>query len=195
MQVKITVEGDKAFERKLNSLATKQLPFAIAQSLTKTAKQAQVGATRQIQKDIDRPTPFTKKAVGIEIAKRNKPYALVFIKRKQAEYLKYQVYGGQRKARKGKAVLIPSRQTKKNQYGNLPKGKVNRLLRKNKAFKQGRLFVEVQRGDITRGLAYSAAEANYKPILRFHDRVEQVAKTVFPLIMVRSLLYAIKTAR
>ena len=56
----------RAIERRLNSLATSQLPFAVALGINDVAGQIQEAEQSSLARDLDRPAPFTKqKADGL----------------------------------------------------------------------------------------------------------------------------------
>ena len=100
-------------------LFRKQIPFATALALTQTAKDVQKEEHRQINKRLNKPVRFTQNAVGIMPANKRTLTAVVFIKRIQARYLKYQIEGGQRKGKRP-GVGVPTRHQKLNVYGNIP---------------------------------------------------------------------------
>lgn len=113
----------------LRSFEQKHLPFALARGYTKIASIAQDAAVKQMDFEIDRPTPFTKRAVAITPAKKSDfpdAWSMVYIKPIQAEYLKWSIAGGTRYPKKA-AILIP-KDVRLNKYGNLPKGRIKKAL-------------------------------------------------------------------
>jgi hypothetical protein len=108
--------------RALDDLGKKQVPFAAASALNATAQAAQIRVKRELPSILDRPTPFTMNAIGVERATKGKLEARVFVKHRQAEYLEVQETGGTKAPRK-RAFLLP-RSIRRNQYGNMPKGAV-----------------------------------------------------------------------
>ena len=120
----INVETDiKAAVRQLKRVGERNIPMAIAQSLTGTAVHLRKVQMRTMSKHIDRPTPFTKKGILYQRAewrdyKRGTMYARVFVNKPQSKYLKYQVYGGTRNPPK-RVNVVPGRSIKLNPYGNL----------------------------------------------------------------------------
>src|ERR1051325_4706485 len=82
----------------------KQFPFATALALTRTAKDAQPAVRARMQKDFDRPTPFTLNSTYITPAKKTDPVptADVYFKNEAskgtpaAKYIAPEVFGGQR---------------------------------------------------------------------------------------------------
>ena len=121
---KINVETDiKAAAAQLKRVGERNVPLALAQSLTKTAKHLTDVQKRVIPKYIDRPTRFTKNGFGTTFARwrdhsRGAMFSAVYVRPIQAEYLKYQVYGGKRTP-PGRAIVVPGQQTRLNKFGNL----------------------------------------------------------------------------
>ncbi|POC58486.1 hypothetical protein CRN37_09475 [Vibrio vulnificus] len=183
----------KSLESAFASLG-KQAPFAMALSLTKTAQQAQKDATQELDKDLDNPTPFTKKAVGIKKATKTSQVAHVFIKDKQASYLKYQIKGGTRTASKGQQVVIPQYK-QRNKYGNLPRNKLRRLREQGDmvVFKDGMIAQRTKRG--LKPIAFQSKQATYKPRYDFHQTVIRSARKNGKHEAIKAIRQAINTAR
>jgi hypothetical protein len=120
------------FWRRLSDVGRKQLPFAIAMALNDTAEDVVEAEEKGLEKHLDRPTPYTRRAFYRRRASKSNLRAEVGVKRVQAEYLRYQVDGGVRRP-KGRAIVVPVNQ-RKNQYGNMPKGALKRALAKSDAF-------------------------------------------------------------
>lgn len=124
----------------LNVLQKQQLPFAIARSLTRTAAEfSQDALPGVLEKLLDRPTPFTKRAGRFIPAKKDDPTAAVYLAPLQDRYLRFQVRGGSRiqkgfeKKYESIAQLIAQRQlvpgsgARLNQYGNVSQFAIQRL--------------------------------------------------------------------
>ena len=189
-----SVTGYKELQRTFKDIVDKQMPFATALALTKTVTDGKRALDARLTKDIDRPTPFTKRAIAYTKATKTRLEASVFIQPIQSEYLKFQVLGGKRTKSAGKPIFIPSKQTRTNQYGNMPRGKVGKLSARGKTSKSDSLILEsYKRG--RRGLVYSAAQATYKPSFRFYETAKATFNKVFSGHMQSSLNRALKTAR
>jgi len=182
----------KQLTKGLDDIAQKQIPFAMALTLTKTVQSAQRSEKIAMDRQLDRPTPFTKRGVAIRKATKTNWQAQVFIKESQAEYLKWVVEGGARKP-KNKAHLLPVI-LKRNKYGNIPRGKVQKLLQRADVFSgvvKGvpGIYQRTRRG-IKLLLAFEPV-VRYKPQYKFYDvaekRIEQVIGRQFSLAMVRAL--------
>jgi len=178
--------------RDLNDIAEKQLPFAMALTLTKTVQSAQRSEIIAMERQLDRLTPFTKHGVAIQKATKQNWQARVFIKDIQAEYLHWVVEGGSRQP-KNKAHVLPAT-IRRNKYGNIPRGKIKKLLQRSDVF-SGKLkgvpgLYQRTRKGVKLLFAYERV-AKYKPQYKFKDvaekRIRQTLDRNFRLAMERSL--------
>jgi len=182
----------KQLTKGLDDITQKQIPFAMALTLTKTVQSAQRSEKIAMDRQLDRPTPFTKRGVAIQKATKTNWQAQVFIKDIQAEYLKWVVEGGTRKP-KNKAHLLPVT-LKRNKYGNIPRGKVQKLLQRADVFSGvvkgvAGIYQRTRRG--TQLLLAFESVVKYKPQYQFRGvaekRVKQVVVRNFNLAMSRAL--------
>jgi hypothetical protein len=90
------------------------------------AKRVADAETMALPSVFDNPTPFTRQAIGRQTASKSVPYAVVFVKDQQATYLSPYEAGGKQFLGKKRALLNP-KDIKVNQYGNIPKGALQRL--------------------------------------------------------------------
>lgn len=116
----------KPLHRAMMALGAEQVPFASSLALNALAKGVLAEETQLLGETFDTPTPFTRKAYRIEVATKSRPIARVAAKDIQAEYLAPYVIGGNRSLGTKRGMLAP-RAAKRNQYGNLTKGTVQRL--------------------------------------------------------------------
>jgi hypothetical protein len=186
----------------LDDLAKRQLPFAAANALTKTARLVQREETSAISQVFDRPTPFTQRAVGVKPARKTDLTSEVFIKPIQAAYLKLEETGGVRTPKK-QALLLPAK-IALNQYGNIPKGALQRLKGRRDIFiGQVKGIGGVwQRMPSSRGqphrlklLIAFKPRAAYRPRFGFNPRAKAVITAAFPLILREELAHARATAK
>jgi hypothetical protein len=152
--MKLDVSVDlKGFEAAMDNLAKEQIPFATAYALTQTAKLAQKAVEDAMPRYLDRPTPFTRRAVFTRPATKRRLLAEVQIKDGKAtaaggrdssgkpiKQLGHQVEGGVRPYKQFELLLqsrglmprgwyaIPGKDIPLNQYGNVPSGIINRVL-------------------------------------------------------------------
>jgi hypothetical protein len=111
----------------------------ISDEINTTAFQARKEENSEIDKAFDKPTPATQKAVIVKKSTAKTLLASVYIsnKRRQNEFLEKQVEGGKRKPKK-KTLLAPTKKGgNKNRYGNIPRGKIARLLENKKKYFSG----------------------------------------------------------
>jgi len=179
-------------------LQKQQLPFATALALTDTARyDVKPAIERRIEIAFDRPTPFTKRGVAYKPAYKNRPVASVFVKDVQAGYLELQETGGVRRP-KGRALLVPAKQ-RVNQYGNLPRGSVQRLLARKDTFSgrvngQGGIWQRTRKGGLRLLVSYED-QADYRPTFRFYETAIDAAVLNFPRRFEAAMARALSTAR
>lgn len=159
----------------------RKLPIAISDGLTETAKAAAKDMTEHLPQVIDRPTPFTKRAVGWQKSRKNTLEARVFIKDKQAEYLSKLEYGGKFQASDfGRSAVSTPINAKLNKYGSMGRGRLSKAVQSGKArVADIRGVAGVWREKKGGGLVLLArlvGEATYDPQLGFRDRVSSFAR-------------------
>lgn len=146
MRLDVHVDIRQALER-LN-LADKQVRFAAAVALTRTAKHVEESLRDTLRSEFDRPTEFTLRSTFTEGAKPSNLHATVWFKNRQAsknrlsssDILGHHFSGGTRQ-HKGleqwlmRAGLIspgefvaPGEAAKLDQYGNLSRGQIAQIL-------------------------------------------------------------------
>lgn len=137
--------GLKQFERGLDNMARRQLPFATALAATALARQAVADEQENERKVLDRPRPFTENAIRVIPARKDRP-AVVYMQDITARYLRPYEFGGSN-VLNSKVLLKPVQAMKDlDQYGNLPR----RYLRQMKG--RADVFVgtvKTKRGPIT----------------------------------------------
>ena len=145
MKISIKSKDTQKIIKTLKSISAKQLPFAASKALNDTIFDVYRAEGKALGIFIDKPRPFTTKAY--KVVKANKRRLVAYLKTKQIQegYLQWAVYGGQRAPKKTSNV-VPVEQ-RLNQYGNMPRGSVKRML----ADKQ-RYFSGVPRGQSEAGI-------------------------------------------
>lgn len=195
--IQISVRTDiKAAIAKLNRLQREQVPFATAKALTMTAKDAQSALDVAMETQLDNPTPFTKRAIGIERATKQNLTARVFIKPTQLAYLQWQVAGGTR-GPKGRAIPIPQ-SVPLNQYGNMTRNKVKQLMARADVFSGtvrgvGGIWQRTKRGGVKLLIAWEP-KATYKPRFKFYEVAKKTIRAKFSSNFQSSLAGALATA-
>lgn len=115
----------------------KHLPFATSKAINAVTEKAKKAIDQEINRAIDNPVAFTKKGSFISYSNKYKEpiTAIVGIKDKQSEYLKFTEEGGISRAT-GKAKPVPF-DAIKNKFGNIPKGKIKRMLSDKRRYFSG----------------------------------------------------------
>jgi hypothetical protein len=124
MQIKIDTSSFKALEARIMGMG-KQVNYATAVALTKTAKLAQAAMPAALDKALDRPTPFTKSSVFVTPANKNNLAATIGFKDRAATYMQRQIEGGTLTPGKG-GLKLPG-DIVLNAFGNIPRGMINKL--------------------------------------------------------------------
>lgn len=115
------------FEKNLSAVAYKQLPFATAQALTALGKKVVKAEQENEVSVLDRPKPFTEKAIGVIGASTKRQTATVFMKDTTAEYMEPYEFGGTN-VLNSKAVLTPIAATADlDKFGNLPRNWLSKM--------------------------------------------------------------------
>jgi len=224
MNINVTADISTAI-RRLQAIHRDQIPFSIAVALTKTAQAIQGQIPAMLEKDLDRPTAFTKSGTFVARASKTKLRAEVGFRPIQSRYLRWQVEGGSRSPTR-KALRLPSEQPL-NAYGNLPAGTIRTLV--SRAVKGRKLTkrqglklrvsskVEIFYGDPGDGrppglykrvplpggganrlvplVVFPAQPARYRKRFDFYGRAEKIAKLSIVAEFDRAMRQAIATAR
>jgi hypothetical protein len=197
-----------AVMRQLDDFGRRQVPFALSQALNDTANDAGQAVTRAIDRNIDRPTPFTRNAVYVRRSSKAMLASEIGLKPIQADYLRYAVTGGQRLPRRS-AIVVPVG-IRTNQYGNMPKSAVARILARSDTFLASSRNAKTRhlppgiyqrppgksrRRSAPKLLVAFEPKADYNPILDFYRIVEVAVMTNFDGHLNRRLRGALLTAR
>ena len=196
IEISVKFEAEKAM-RSLRRAGERNVPLAVAQALTATAKHLQNVQTRSLQKYLDRPTKFTQRAFAIRRAnvrdfKTGSMFSRLFAKDIQAKYLRFAVYGGRRNP-KGRALVVPGKRTRLNRYGNLPRNYVKRMASRDDTFSgtingvQG-LWQRTKRGN--KLLVVYAPSAEYDKRYPYHE----ISARIVPREVIKQLNRSIKRA-
>lgn len=200
-----------AIERGLNNVARSQLPFAVALGINDVAGQIRDAEQTSLSRDLDRPTPFTKRGMFVARASKRKLIGVVGFKRIQAGYLATQATGGTRRAKR-RAIVVPVG-ARLNKYGNMPRGSIKRALGKPDVFsgtingvagiwKRPKRGARRGGGVGTKGsrkglklLAVYKSSVTYSPRLKFVPRARTLATREIGPAIAGHLARSVKTAR
>ena len=190
MQINVKLDIDKA-TRFLNVVQKDQIPFAASKTLNDIAfNLSQKVLPDKTQETFEGgATPFTRKGFRYKRSNKRDLIATVFIDPARAEYMKFMVQGGTRFPKR-KAILVATKQSKLNQYGNIPRGVLKQMIDdKGKFFKgipSGRTGEQYEGiwerygrksksgGEKIRMVAKYADKAQYSPKFPFGTFVEGV---------------------
>ena len=198
MSVNFNVRSDiSAALSKLASYPRDQVPFAVAKALTATAQQTATLLTNKLPEYFDRPTPFTMRAIGFERASKTAQRARIFIKRDQLAYLQFGIDGGTRFPKK-RAIPLPVDQAV-NQFGNLPRNTLARLLARKDVFSGrvngiGGIWQRDGTGKLHLLIAW-ASKAAYRKRFPYYEIGGRTVREAFPRNLRLALIEAKRTAR
>ena len=139
MQLSIT-NNIAAVSRGLGKIARKQIPFVTAQTLSALAFEAAREEKKRAPRELDRPTPYTVSGFRYKKANKRTLEALVFIAQsapgESRDYMRLAINGGI-SIPQGRALTHPTKNTKLNRYGNLPRTYVKKSLANKDKFFSG----------------------------------------------------------
>jgi hypothetical protein len=122
--IKVQVQGLDATLAHLQGMQ-KQVKYAAAVALTRTAGKVRDAMPAVMERELDRPTSFTKRGMFVKPARRDNLTAVVGFMDRQSGYLKYQIAGGTRMPG-SRGIKLPGNITL-NSFGNIPKGVIDQL--------------------------------------------------------------------
>ena len=126
MKISVDVRGMAVVRAHLSGIG-KQVSFAASKALNATGKEIADAMPAEIERAIDKPTPFTKRGVRVlKYANKESLAATVGFMKAQAKYMRWQVEGGARNP--GTAGLRIPAAIKVNEFGNIPKGIIGQLI-------------------------------------------------------------------
>ena len=126
MNIIVDVRGVDAVKAHLSGMG-KQVSFAASKALNATGKAIADAMPAEIERVIDKPTPFTKRGVRVlGYANKERLEATVGFMKAQAKYMYWQVEGGARQP--GPAGLRLPSAINVNEFGNIPKGIIKQLI-------------------------------------------------------------------
>ena len=137
MQINIK-SNIKQLTRSLNETQRKRIPFATSRALNDVAATAALGTLREKAERVFEggATRYTKTGFRYNRSNKQNLTAEVFIDPSRADYMKFQIAGGTRFP-KNKAILIPTRNTKLNKFGNIKRGTYNQIINNKQKYFSG----------------------------------------------------------
>jgi hypothetical protein len=142
--IKVEIQGMAALQAHLAGMQ-KQVKFAAAVALTRTAQAAKVEVTRLMPSELDRPKPGTTRALRVERATKDNLTAVVRLNQRgegvpAQEFIGHNVTGGRRGMKRSEIMLraagilpegmytIPGKEATLDAYGNMSKGQIVAIL-------------------------------------------------------------------
>lgn len=118
--------------KSLSRIEKKQVPFAASQAINDVAYGL---AKKQLPVEMDSTfaggaTPYTKRGFKFKKSSKQNLKAKVY---SELDYMKLMVHGGQRMP-KGRSIFIASDNIKRNKYGNVTRGKMQKMITDNKKY-------------------------------------------------------------
>lgn len=186
--IRIALHGANELRRELDHIS-KQIPFATAVALTRTAQKVSVALREDMASSFDRPTRWTLNSLRVESAKKDKLRALVAVKDKAARgtpalrWIAPAVDGGKRLnkpseramqamgALPGGYQVVIGKSTKTNKHGNLTARRVKDAIEGARASmsggSQGQRYFLMRRGSTPIGIAQRTSKRNMHIVLAF----------------------------
>jgi hypothetical protein len=121
IQVKIDVAATRAWL----SGQQKQVRFAAARALTRTAGRVKDAMPAIMDQQLNDPTPFSKRGWFVRAARSDTLTAIVQLMDRQASYLRWQIAGGVRQAGP-RGIKLPGN-IQLDTFGNIPRGVIAKL--------------------------------------------------------------------
>ncbi len=140
--VKVETADLQKVEKALSKM-TRQIPFATALGITKTAKQVKENEKKEILKVFDNPTRFTQNSIFMKAATKKNLTAVVWLRDmvrpfRVNHYLEPQIFGGNRPKKRLEILLnrkglpgkhlVPGKGVKRNKFGNVSYGQIGKVL-------------------------------------------------------------------
>lgn len=143
---RISTEGAAELKRTMSNIEKRQLPFATALALSRTASRVESAEVAEMKRVFDRPTRFTLNSLFVRPAKKNRLEALVWVKdyASKAEaptrWLLPEVEGGDRNRKRSEKLLgargilssgrflMPGNDMPLDSSGNISRGRMQKLL-------------------------------------------------------------------
>lgn len=198
MRIDVRV-NTKELMKGVSRLFDRQIPFATSQAINNLAFGLRAEEQRMMKVALDRPTPFSVRGVRYTKSNKRNLTAVVYLTEIVDDYLKYQIHGGSRPAKRGR--VLPAIGTKTNSYGNLPRGKSKTLRKKANVFsgkpkgKPAGIWQKMKSGRIKPLLIYEKGSMTYKKRFPWFKIGRKYVRANFDREFIKAMNRAIKTAR
>jgi len=195
--MKVNVKSNiKEITKWTTNAQKKQIPFATSVAINNTLFDLKKEMAKQMDKKLDRPTPFTKRGFFINKAKKNLLVGVLLMKDIVANYMQYQIEGGTRST--GKKIPVPFKPNARlNKFGNII-GKRTGLIKKSTQFigtvgnTEG---VYERTKDGTKLIIGFESSVNYRPRFPFYTIAARFSNAVFDKNFTKSFNRALRSAK
>ena len=174
----------------------KQIPFATSVAINNTLFDLKKEMSKQMDKKLDRPTPFTKRGFLIKKAKKNLLIGILLMKDVVASYMHYQIEGGTRST--GKPIPVPYQPNARlNKFGNII-GKRTGLIKKSTQFignVGGTDGVYERTKNGLKLIIGFESSVTYRPRFPFYIIAEKFSKAIFNKKFTEAFDRALKSAK
>lgn len=199
----IALEFDpRAFNRWLNRVAQKQVPFATARALTWTAKDAQAAIRQKVQSSMILRRKWALSGIRIKAAQKRHGLNGMFAEVGSVDWFMADQLGetsNVRKPRSSRYRAIP-RKVRRTRASAIPRSKRPKaLLSRSNVFVQervkGRPAIWQRQAKGLKLLYTLTPEQRITPVFSFNDAVAKLAADRFPRHWLRSMNEAVATAK
>lgn len=144
----ISIENNiKEVTRGLTKIQRKQIPFAASLALNKVAYQANTAIKKQAKYQLHKPTNWTLAGFLYDKSTKKNLHVVLYAAGAQKgkkgrladrnKYLIYQVEGGTRFP-DGRAIIVPTKHTRLNKHGNIPRATLKKFVENKKKYFSGK---------------------------------------------------------
>ena len=195
--MKVNVESNiKEITKWTTNAQKKQIPFATSVAINNTLFDLKKEMAKQMDKKLDRPTPFTKRGFFINKAKKNLLVGVLLMKDIVANYMQFQIEGGTRTT--GKQIPVPYKPNARlNKFGNII-GKRTGLIKKNTQFignVSGTEGVYERTKDGLKLIIGFERSVTYRPRFPFYTIAARFSNAVFDRNFTKAFNRALRSAR
>ena len=197
--MKVNVESNiKEITKWTTNAQKKQIPFATQNAINTTLFQLRKEMAKQLDKKLDRPTPFTKRGFFVNKAKKTLLVGFLIMKDVVADYMQYQVDGGIRTDSKFFSVpFVPN--ARLNKFGNII-GKRTGLIKKDTQFigtVKGTtgVFERTNKNQKLKLIIGFEKSVNYRPRFPFYLIAQKFSENMFDRNFAKAFSRALKSAK
>lgn len=188
----------KEVTKGLSKTQKKQIPFATSVAINNTLFGLRKEMSKQTEKKLDNPTPFTKRGFLVEKSKKTNLTGTLFIKDDVAKYLKFQIDGGVRTS--NKLIPVPIvKNAKLNKYGNIIGKRTGLIKKKTQFFGEVRgttgVWERTNKGEKVKLIIGLHNDVSYRAKFPFYVISDKYATNTFDKNFKKAIDKALRTAK